>query len=455
MLAEVVRDSSLRTRREEGAKPGPVSPLDPILHLQRMVGNQESFRLLRASGTQQKLNVSQPGGADEQEADRVAEQVMGMRSATAQRRRVGCAGRAPCSDRGDEASTVQRAAEVAEAVNPVPDRMLTSQGSGRALQPALRQFMESRFGHDFGSVRVHADAGAAESADAVSARAFTIGSSIFFGAGRFSPATAAGRRLLAHELTHVVQQGASTAKHQVDSEAGSEPNKSVHAPVNSAARIGTPAPPAAIQRDVDKNLLDEKAKAIIAGARDEESKAEDRAVAAVKSIIKTYYPGESAKVASVEYDDAKASTGVQVSQKFAKGSKPEESTGVIYVGKTFLDGVTDRNFARRVLQVGHELEHITQWRTGLSGGHKANEREFLAFQHEALNPEKPGTGRMSHATRVALIDAALRNFYCLSPEKQKEYESAKGELLSRRSKEAKASGNADLLEPPTTCKSSS
>lgn len=77
---------------------------------------------------------------------------------------------------------------------------------GRPLEQSARSFMEERFGHDFGRVRVHADARAAVAADAVRARAYTVGSDIVFGAGQYEPSTAEGRRLLAHELTHVLQQ---------------------------------------------------------------------------------------------------------------------------------------------------------------------------------------------------------------------------------------------------------
>jgi hypothetical protein len=71
--------------------------------------------------------------------------------------------------------------------------------------------MELRFGFDFSQVRVHTDAQAAESARAVNALAYTVGSDIVFGAGQYAPGTAAGKRLLAHELTHVVQQGSKPA----------------------------------------------------------------------------------------------------------------------------------------------------------------------------------------------------------------------------------------------------
>lgn len=78
---------------------------------------------------------------------------------------------------------------------------------GQVLDPDTRTFMEERFGHDFSSVRVHSDQLAARSADDVAANAYTVGSHIVFGAGRFDPGSATGSRLLAHELTHVVQQG--------------------------------------------------------------------------------------------------------------------------------------------------------------------------------------------------------------------------------------------------------
>ena len=77
---------------------------------------------------------------------------------------------------------------------------------GLPLEPETRAFMESRFGHDFGRVRVHTDARAAQSARAVDALACTIGRDVVFGAGQYAPHTSEGARLLAHELTHAVQQ---------------------------------------------------------------------------------------------------------------------------------------------------------------------------------------------------------------------------------------------------------
>lgn len=77
---------------------------------------------------------------------------------------------------------------------------------GQPLDAATRSFFESRFGHDFGRVRVHTDERAEQSASAVNAHAYSVGRSIVFGAGQFSPETREGRRLLAHELTHLLQQ---------------------------------------------------------------------------------------------------------------------------------------------------------------------------------------------------------------------------------------------------------
>jgi outer membrane protein OmpA-like peptidoglycan-associated protein len=90
------------------------------------------------------------------------------------------------------------------AVPPIVHEVLRS--PGQPLDHETREFMEPRFGHDFGHVRVHTDARAAESTQVVAALAYTVGSHIAFAAGSFLPGTTTGRKLLAHELTHVVQQ---------------------------------------------------------------------------------------------------------------------------------------------------------------------------------------------------------------------------------------------------------
>jgi Domain of unknown function (DUF4157) len=86
---------------------------------------------------------------------------------------------------------------------------------GQPLDPAVRAFMEPRFGEDFNQVRMHRDAGASQSAEAVNARAYTVGDDLVFGRGEYSPETAQGRSLIAHELAHVVQQRGAMDSHPV------------------------------------------------------------------------------------------------------------------------------------------------------------------------------------------------------------------------------------------------
>ena len=90
------------------------------------------------------------------------------------------------------------------AVPPIVHEVLRS--PGQPLDGDTRAFMEPRFGHDFSQVRVHSDVRAAESAKAVHAFAYTVGPNVVFGKGQYSPGTRDGQRLLAHELTHVLQQ---------------------------------------------------------------------------------------------------------------------------------------------------------------------------------------------------------------------------------------------------------
>ncbi len=145
---------------------------------------------------QRKLMIGASNDPLEVEADRVADQVM---AAPAQ------------SPVNGAPLRIQRYAVQpgAPAAPPSVDHVLAS--PGRPLEPALRQDMEHRFGHDFSRVRVHSGAAAEQSARDVNAYAYTVGQDIVFGGGQFTPGTHQGRRLIAHELTHVVQQSGSDA----------------------------------------------------------------------------------------------------------------------------------------------------------------------------------------------------------------------------------------------------
>lgn len=297
----------VRPARPNRATPQAAHAKNPLLAQQQTLGNQTVQRLLQAKVVQAKLKIGQPGDKYEQEADRVAEQVMRMpEPKTSQRATVG--GQAPdmriqrlcpeCEEEvhrqpmeeeeeeetlqtkpladqitplvqrqiepeeeeeeEEEASLqakladgallqrqekepeeeeeepiqtklakgvqVQRREEEPEKEEEEPiqtkridnqtprgrsdlaDQIRSLKGSGQPLPQSTCDFFEPRFGHDFGQIRVHTDDQAAETARAVNARAFTVGRDVVFGAGQYKPGTEAGRQLIAHELTHTIQQ---------------------------------------------------------------------------------------------------------------------------------------------------------------------------------------------------------------------------------------------------------
>ena len=162
------------------------------------MGNQAAQRLLRDGVIQAKLTVNQPGDKFEQEADRVAEQVL------ARPEQADMSSAPPRIQRYTGQPTGQMDSAPASV-----DRVLAS--FGRPMEPLLRLDMEQRFGYDFSRVRVHSGAASENSARDVNAHAYTAGHDIVFGAGKFAPQTCEGRRLIAHELTHVVQQSGPNA----------------------------------------------------------------------------------------------------------------------------------------------------------------------------------------------------------------------------------------------------
>ena len=124
-----------------------------------------------------------------------------------QRRSNGVEGPECRQKRLEREGTLQRAAVNSAPTNGVPPIVHDVLNSpGQPLDTGTRAFMEPRFGHDFSGVRVHTDGKAAESAKSVNALAYTVGRNVVFGTGQYAPGTGEGRRLLAHELTHVVQQ---------------------------------------------------------------------------------------------------------------------------------------------------------------------------------------------------------------------------------------------------------
>jgi len=149
---------------------------------------------------QPKLTVNLPGDKYEQEADAMADQVMRM---IVQRK---------CKHCEEEEKRIQR--KGTDSATPAVDEGFESyvaslHGRGTVLSQSERDFFEPRFGYDFSNVRIHTGGDAAQSADRINALAYTAGTHIVFNTGQYRPGSENGKRLLAHELTHVVQQGGS------------------------------------------------------------------------------------------------------------------------------------------------------------------------------------------------------------------------------------------------------
>lgn len=208
------------------------SPHSRLMQLQRSAGNQAVSRLLRSRDIQAKLEIGALDDPLEREADHVAERVMRMpapysRDAAGTLRRK-CA---ECKEEEEEQHKLSRkeagtgASLSGAAAPPIVQQALHS--PGQPLDAAARSFMEPRFGRGFSNVRVHADEDAVQSARAVGALAYTVGPNIVFGAGHYQPSSASGRRLLAHELAHVVQQepGRFSVQRQPAPNAGPGPDE--------------------------------------------------------------------------------------------------------------------------------------------------------------------------------------------------------------------------------------
>jgi hypothetical protein len=264
-MAEIVaqQQTDLKPARPAAAqdRSGPTTsgpsphPVGRVGELHRAIGNQGVGRLL-----QRKLTINEPGDSYEQEADRVAEDVMqsdapsqtplpiGRAPVSAQPLQRSCSCGGTCADCQEEQALQRKqvsgiaVAGAGHAAPPIVHDVLRT--SGRPLDAQTRAFMEPRFGRNFANVRIHTDGRAAESARAVNARAYTVGNAIAFGAGAYTPDSQDGRQLLAHELTHVVQQNGAGAN------------------ANRGAPVQLRAAPA-VQRDAFDELSEEDKKRLI------------------------------------------------------------------------------------------------------------------------------------------------------------------------------------------------
>lgn len=301
---------------------------------------------------------------------------------------------------------------------------------GQPLPANANNFFSERMGFDFSDVRIHTDKEAAESAKAVNAKAYAVGNNIVFNEGQYDTESGEGKKLMAHELAHVVQNNSGEILQRMACE-------------------GTPtAPPRVAQDPKNKNAIDSRAQAILDIAAGKEAPSA-KAISVVTQIICNYYPGDAGLVDKVVYKSAQKGLWTN-----SKGSK-EKSTGEIEVGDDFVASTSAINFPRRVLQVGHELEHIKQFRSGLGGDKNNDEREFLAFADNGLGDEFEGTGRMQFGTRVNVIDAAMGYYFCFADKLKEKHKAKFAALKARRAELIKTGKVNNPNAEPTACARSS
>lgn len=179
-----------------------------MLAIQRTLGIRGASRALVRSPIQARLMVTAAGDQYEHEAEQVADQVMRMPESV-----PSVSEQDPEQVQRRPALSIQRRLDGSFAApDAVEQRIGSRKGSGNPLPAETRAFMEPRFGADFSSVRVHTDGEADQISRAVGAQAFTHGRDLYFSHGSYTPASSAGKRLLAHELTHVIQQNGAAVQ---------------------------------------------------------------------------------------------------------------------------------------------------------------------------------------------------------------------------------------------------
>lgn len=201
-VARAGSETEAEAEASQSVAPGPVAPA-PRFDWARFA--------VRPPPIQRKATISSPGDPYEREADEVADSVMrtaepGSSDSAPVSIQRKCAA---CKD--EESTTIQTKRAPSAGAGAGLDTgaaVRAAERGGQPLPASLRAWFEPRFGRDLGGVRVHTDSEAADGARAVRARAYTIGSDIVFGSGEYAPSTVEGRRLLAHELTHTIQQRA-------------------------------------------------------------------------------------------------------------------------------------------------------------------------------------------------------------------------------------------------------
>ena len=316
--------------------------LSPLLHkghdLSRVVISP--LQVQRSS----QLSISQPDDACELEADRVADQVMrmphstqdmGMQSSSVSppqisRQCAACEQEEEITRKADSAENLDKNDGAIAQVN----RAVTS--GGQPLDQPTRHFMESRFGHDFSQVKIHTHSQAADSAQTINARAYTLGQDVVFNTGEYTPGTESGKHLLAHELTHVVQQSGSVQR-QVMREEGAIAEPATSSPADTLVTLDgeiTPAP-----ANIDTTGLDVDVASLFPAAAESES--ESTELTSMKGVNKAIAKISAALQASCSPDrsltwaDFKGSPSGSSSAETAYKLQIQAANGASLITATF------------------------------------------------------------------------------------------------------------------------
>lgn len=252
---------------------------------------------------QPKLSVGTTNDPLEHEADRVADQAVNSEQPHGQ-----VAAPHIQSYRNPISTEIEAPASVGHVLS----------GAGRPLEPAVRRDMETRLGHDFSRVRVHSDDTAAQSARTINAEAYTMGHNIVFGPGKFAPSTQTGRHLLAHELTHVVQQ---TGERGV------------------------------VQRQASSNVDVEREEIVKATKSTGDLKSKARSI--VLPMLTRYFPEYSPNVTAVEYEEKEPGVKVVVKESKLKGKTTQSA--VVTVGSRFVNATSEATLRERIMELGESL----------------------------------------------------------------------------------------------------
>ena len=371
-----------------------------------------SFLASRVPVIQMQLAVGASNDPLEVEADTVADQVLAAPAQFAIR------GGPPSIQRFTERPAAHAVTAPASVENVLGQ-------PGIPMEPALRHDMEHRFGHDFSHIRVHSSLAAKQSAREVNAKAYTVGLNVVFGEGHYSPGTHEGRRLIAHELTHVVQQSdhPASASEATEAPANGRPQASVnhHAGVHLARApltSGPVKPPAAENRaEAVKRIfrpdlsLDELMRRI-------ESIRPSESASGLYTLVQD---GQALEITQAEYDKIRASARQSLLEGLRKVRRRTEEAQTQYDAQHKIDedqiivsGIV--RFVGGIKDPGESIRGNTRLatvtanaaQTFIERGELVHAAEFLAKgERFAINAKTSSQGYVDNVISTAEVTATV------------------------------------------------